>query len=47
MDGRTYVRTVDDVMAIKSDFLASMGYQYFLIAMVLRARSSTIKKRTN
>ena len=29
-DGRTYVRTVDDVMAIKPNFLASMGYQYFL-----------------
>ena len=27
---RTYVRTVDDVMAIKPNFLASMGYQYFL-----------------
>ena len=26
----TYVRTVDDVMAIKPNFLASMGYQYFL-----------------
>ena len=34
MDGRryvgTYVWTVDDVMAIKPNFLASMGYQYFL-----------------
>ena len=29
-DGQTYVRTVDDVMAIKPNFLASMGYQYFL-----------------
>ena len=28
----TYVRTVDDVMAIKPNFLASMGYQYFLMA---------------
>ena len=27
---RTYVRTVDDIMAIKPNFLASMGYQYFL-----------------
>ena len=26
----TYVRTVDDVMAIKPNFIASMGYQYFL-----------------
>ena len=29
-DGRTYVRTVDEVLAIKPNFLASMGYQYFL-----------------
>ena len=30
-DGRTYGRTdVHDVMAIKPNFLASMGYQYFL-----------------
>ena len=34
--GRTYVRTVDDVMAIKPRFLASMGYHIFL-TMVLRA----------
>ena len=27
---RTYVPTGDDVMAIKPNFLASMGYQYFL-----------------
>ena len=27
---RTYVRTIDDVMAIKPNLLASMGYQYFL-----------------
>ena len=27
-DGRTYGRTVDDVMAIKPNFLASVGYQY-------------------
>ena len=26
----TFVRTVDDVMAIKPNFLASMAYQYFL-----------------
>ena len=40
MDGRTYVhtyvRTVDDVMAIKTRFLSSMGYHIFL-TMVLRA----------
>ena len=27
---RTYVRTVDDVITIKPNLLASMGYQYFL-----------------
>ena len=32
-----YVRTVDDVMAIKPNFLASMGYQYFLSYDALRA----------
>ena len=38
-DVRTYgVRTVDDVMSIKPNFLASMGYHIFL-AMVLRARA--------
>ena len=39
-DGRTYVvRTdVDDVMAIKPNFLTSMGYHIFL-SMVLRARA--------
>ena len=43
-DERTYVvRTeVDDVMAIKPNFLTSMGYHIFL-TMVLRARSSAIK----
>ena len=42
-DGRTDVRTdVDDVMAIKLNFLTSMGYHIFL-TMVLRARSSAIK----
>ena len=49
-DVRTYVRTyvvradVDDVMAIKPNFLTSMGYHIFL-TMVLRARarSSAIK----
>ena len=35
--GRTYVRTVvDDVMAIKPNFLTSMGYHIFL-TVVLRA----------
>ena len=51
-DGRTdvrmyvrtlYVRTdVHDVMAIKPNFLTSMGYHIFL-SMVLRARSSATK----
>ena len=38
MNGRTYLRTVDDVMAIKPNFLTSMGYHIFL-SMVLRARA--------
>ena len=43
-DGRTYVRTdVHDVMAIKPNFLTSMGYHIFL-TMVLRARSSANTK---
>ena len=43
-DVRTYVRTyvvrtdVDDVMAIKPNFLTSIGYHIFL-TMVLRARA--------
>mgnify|MGYP000477127818 CR=1 FL=1 len=37
-----YVRTVDDVMAIKQNFLASMGYQYFLSYGALHVQSSTI-----
>ena len=43
-DGRTYVCTlyvrtdVHDVMAIKPNFLTSMGYHIFL-SMVLRARA--------
>ena len=47
VDGRTdvvptHVRTdVYDVMAIKPNFLTSMGYHTFL-TMVLRARSSAI-----
>ena len=35
MDGRT----VDDVMAIKPNFLALMGYQYFLSFGAPRARA--------
>ena len=35
---RTYVRIVDDVIAIKPRFLASIGYHIFLI-MMLRARA--------
>ena len=49
MKGRTDVRTyplyvrtdVDDVMAIKPNFLTSMGYHIFL-TMMLHARSSAI-----
>ena len=39
-DGRTYVRCTDvhDVMAIKPNFLTSMGYHIFL-SMVLRRRA--------
>ena len=35
--GRTYLRTF--VMAIKPNFLASMGYQYFLSYGAPRARA--------
>ena len=42
---RTYVRTVDDFMAIKPNFLASMGYQYFLSYGAPRARSSATMQR--
>ena len=48
-DGRTYVRCtyvvrtdVHDVMAIKPNFLTSMGYHIFL-TMVLRARASSAR----
>ena len=44
-DGRTsyVVRTdVDDVMAIKPNFLTSMGYHIFL-SMVLRARAPSAR----
>ena len=47
-DGRTDVRTyvvgtdVDDVMAIKPNFLTSMGYHIFL-TMVLRARTPSAR----
>ena len=43
-DGRTYVWTIDDVMAIKPNFLAAMGYQYFLSYGARRARSSAKKE---
>ena len=38
-DGRTYVRTENDVMAILANFLASMGYKYFLSYGAPRARA--------
>ena len=38
-DRRTDGRTVDDVMAIKPNFMALMGYQYFLSYGALRARA--------
>ena len=42
-DRRTYVRTdVHDVMAIKPNFLISMGYHIFL-TMVLRARAPSAR----
>ena len=45
-DGRTYVRTyvrtdVHDVMAIKPNFLTSMGYHIFL-TLVLRVRAPSV-----
>ena len=43
MKGRTDVRTdVHDVMAIKPNFLTSMGYHIFL-SMVLRARAPSAR----
>ena len=39
----TYVRTFHDVMAIKPNFLASMGYQYFLSYGAPRARGAPLK----
>ena len=43
MKGRTDVRTdVHDVMAIKPNFLTSMGYNIFL-TMVLRARAFDVR----
>ena len=43
-DRRTDVRTnVDDVIAIKPNFVTSMGYHIFL-TMVLRARGAPLKK---
>ena len=43
-DGRTDVRCtdVDDAMAIKPNFLTSMGYHIFL-TMVLRARAPSAR----
>ena len=43
-DGRTYVLRTDvhDVMAIKPNFLTSMGYHIFL-TMVLRTRGAPLK----
>ena len=41
---RLYVRTVDDAMAIKPRFLASMGYHIFL-TMVLRAREPSARAK--
>ena len=43
-DGRTYVVRTDvhDVMAIKPNFLTSMGYHIFL-TMVLRARAPSAR----
>ena len=46
IDGWADVRTVDDVMAIKPNFLTSMGYHIFL-AMVLLFESSAIKQKYN
>ena len=38
----TYVRTIDDVVAKKPKFLASMGYRISLI-MVLRVRAPSAR----
>ena len=52
MKGRTDVRTyvvrtdVDDVMAIKPNFLTSMGYHIFL-TMVLRASAELRYKKAD
>ena len=45
MDVRMYVGMVDDVMAIKPNFLALMGYQYFLSYGAWHAQSYAIKKK--
>ena len=45
MNVRTYVRTdVHDVMAIKPNFLTSMGY-YIFLTMVLRTRAGLRRAR--
>ena len=46
MDVRTYVQTIDDVMAIKPKFLASMGYHIFLI-MLLGGRGAPLSRNSN
>ena len=46
MEGWTYVRTVNDVMAIKTKLLTSMGYHIFL-TMVLRARKELCYEELN
>ena len=44
----TYVRTADEVMAIKPNFLASMGYQYFpSYGAPLRAPTTTTTTTTS
>ena len=47
-DGRTYVVRTDvhDLMAIKPNFLTSMGYHIFL-TMVLRARARLRRARSS
>ena len=45
MEEWTYVQTVNDVMATKPRFLASMGYHIFL-TMVIRARGAPLVSLT-
>ena len=44
MEWWTYVRPVDDVMAIKPRFLAPIGY-YIFLTMVLRAHAPSSAKK--